>query len=104
MADKTSKSLVSTETLTSLAMLKVHVDQQQDYLDYLRPFVLQSLVVHKPDPVKDVVVQELIRTDFGLEIPARAVQIVLKRLSRQYSLKRDHGVYRINGELPESPH
>ena len=101
MADKTSKSLVSTETLTSLAMLKVHVDQQQDYLDYLRPFVLQSLVVHKPDPVKDVVVQELIRTDFGLEIPARAVQIVLKRLSRQYSLKRDHGVYRINGELPD---
>ena len=101
MAGKTSKSLVSTETLTSLAMLKVHVDQQQDYLDYLRPFVLQSLVVHKPDPVKDIDVQDLIRTDFGLEIPARAVQIVLRRLSRQYSLKRDHGVYRINGELPD---
>ena len=101
MAGKTSKSLVSTETLTSLAMLKVHVDQQQDYLDYLRPFVLHSLVVHEPDPVKDIDVQDLIRTDFGLEIPARAVQIVLKRLSRRYSLKRDHGVYRINGELPD---
>lgn len=101
MTNRPSEPLASTETLTSLAMLKVHVDQQQDYLDYLRPFVLQSLVVHKPDPVTDVVVRDFIRTDFGLEIPARAVQVVLKRLSRQHPLKRDHGVYRINGELPD---
>lgn len=50
--------------------------------------------------MKDVVVQNLIRTDFGLEIPARVVQVVLGRLSRRYSLKKKHGVYRINGELP----
>lgn len=100
MAGKTAKSLVSTETLTSLAMLKVHVDQQQDYLDYLCPFVLQTLVAHKPDPVKDVVVQDLIRTDFGLEIPRSVVQVVLKRLAHRHPLKWDHGsVYRINGEL-----
>ena len=91
---------MSTETLTSLAMLKVHVDQRQDYLDYLRPFILQVLVVHKPDPITDTVVRDLIRTDFGLEIPDRAVHVVLKRLSRRYPLKKDHGVYRINGELP----
>ena len=92
---------MSAETLTSLAMLKVHVDRGQDYLDYLRPFILQVLVVHKPDPITDATVRDLIRVDFGLEIPDRAVQVVLKRLSRQYPLKKDRGVYRINGELPD---
>lgn len=92
---------VSTDTLTSLAMLKVHVDHQQDYLDYLRPFVLQSLVTHRPDPVTDVGVRDLIRTDFGLEIPSRAVQVVLKRLSRRHPLKRSHGIYQISGKLPD---
>ena len=94
---------MSTETLTSLAMLKVHVDQGRDYLDYLRPFILQSLIVHEPDPITDVVVRDLISRDFGLEIPERAIQIVLKRLSRRYPLKAEHGVYRIDGELP-NPH
>ena len=41
---------MSTATLTSLAILKVNLDQGNDYLDYLRPFILQVLVEHKPDP------------------------------------------------------
>ena len=91
---------MSTETLTSLAMLKAHVDQGQDYLDYLRPFILQSLIVHEPDPITSVAVRDFINRDFGLEIPERAIQIVLKRLSRRYPLRAEHGVYRIDGELP----
>ena len=94
---------MSTATLTSLAMLKVRIDRGQDYLDYLRPFILQVLITHKPDRITDAAVQDLIRTDFGLEIPRRAVQIVLRRLSRRYALKKAYGVYRINGELPD-PH
>ena len=92
---------MSSETLTSLAMLKVHVDHGQDYLDYLRPFILQVLITHIPDPITDTIVQDFIRSDFGLEIPNRAVQVVLKRLSRQYPLKKAHGVYQIVGELPD---
>ena len=92
---------MSTDTLTSLAMLKVHVDQGQDYLDYLRPFVLQVLVAHMPEVITDAVVTDYIRADFGLEIPNRAVQIVLKRLSRRCPIKKDGGVYRITGELPD---
>ena len=92
---------MSTETLTSLAMLKVHVDLGQDYMDYLRTFILQVLVAHTPDPVTDVIVRDLIRADFGLEIPDRAVQVVLKRLSRRYPVKKEGGVYRITGELPD---
>ena len=86
-------------TLTSLAMLKVNIDQGRDYLDYLRPFILQVLCDHTPDPVTDGAVRDFIRSDFGLEIPARAVQTMLKRLSREDNLTRAHGVYSITGKL-----
>jgi hypothetical protein len=91
---------MSSATLTSLAMLKVNVDQGRDYLDYLRPFIFQVLVDHKPNPVTDLVVRDHIRDDFGLEIPERAVHLVLKRIARRYPLKCEHGRYIITGELP----
>ncbi len=91
---------MSSGTLTSLAMLKVNVDQGGDYLDYLGPFILQVLYDKKPDPVTDRVVHDHIRSEFGLEIPERAVQVVLKRLSRKYPLRKSEHVYRIEGELP----
>ncbi len=90
---------MSTATLTSLAMLKVHVDQGRDYLDYLRPFILQVLFDHRPCPVTDAIVCGHIKDDFGLEIPERTVQIILKRLSRQQPMERRYGVYRITGEI-----
>lgn len=93
---------MSTATLTSLAMLKVKIDQGQDYLDYLRPFVLHVLCEQKPDPVTDTVVHDYIRSDFGLEIPERAIQMVLKRISRKFPLTREHGVYHITGKLPDA--
>jgi hypothetical protein len=80
-------------------MLKVNIDQGKDYLDYLRPFILQILVDEKPDPVTDRIVRDHLRTHFGLEIPERAVQVVLRRLSRQHPLKKEAGVYRITGAL-----
>ena len=93
--------MASADTLTSLAMLKVHVDQGSDYLDYLQPLILQILVTHRPEPVTDVVVRDLITTDFGLDIPERTIQIVLKRVSRRYRLGKEYGVYRITGPLPD---
>ena len=93
--------MMSTNTLTSLAILKVHIDQGKDYLDYLRPFILQILIEHNPNPITDGVVRHYIRERFGLEIPELTVQIVLKRICRRYSLKRDHGRYQITGDLPD---
>jgi len=92
---------MSSSTLTSLAMLKVNIDRGQDYLDYLRPFILQVLVDHNPDPVTDRVIRDFLRLQFGLEIPDRAVQVVLKRLSKTYPLTRASGVYRITGTIPD---
>lgn len=90
------------ETLTSLAMLKVGVDRGGDYLDYLVPFVLQTLVDHKPDPVTAAQVAGHVLADFGLEIPERTIQVVIQRISRRHAnaLKRDNHVYRIQGDLP----
>lgn len=93
---------MSTATLTSLAMLKINIDQGRDYLDYLRPFVLQSLAQYPEDAVTDARIQAALREQFGLEIPERAVQVVLRRLSKQDFLKREQGVYRVAGQLPDS--
>lgn len=93
---------MSTTTLTSLAILKVNLDEGRDYLEYLRPFILQVLIDHKPDPITDRAVKSHIRKQFGLEIPERAVEIVLKRISKYGPLKKEHGVYRIKGDLPDS--
>jgi len=92
---------MSTVTLTSLAMLKVNIDQGKDYLDYLRPFIMQVFYDHKPELVTDNCIQEYIRADYGLEIPLRSLQIVIKRIARQHShvLKKEQGIYKITGEL-----
>ena len=92
---------MSTSTLTSLALLKVSIDHDRDYLDYLRPFVLQVLIDNTPDTVTDQVVTAYIRNQFGLEIPTRTVQVVLRRLAKQHHIKRAEGVYQLQGNLPD---
>ena len=84
---------MSTETLTSLAILKVHIDHGSDYLNYLRPFVLQVLFDKQPDFVTDESVAADIRDRFGLEIPTRTIQIVLRRLAKSGHLRRDNRTY-----------
>ena len=93
--------MVPTNTLTSLAILKVNVDQGGDYLEYLRPFILQVLVDHRPDIITDQIVCDYIQEQFNLVIPRRTIQMVLKRISKRHSLRRDHGKYRITGDLPD---
>ena len=94
---------MSKNTLTSLAILKVNVDHGRDYLEYLRPFVLHVLANHTPEPITDDVVRRLLLQDFGLEIPSRVVEIVLRRIGRSRFIEREGGIYRITGEVPD-PH
>lgn len=91
---------MQTNTLTSLAILKVNIDQGKDYLDYLQPFVLQVLVDHNPDPITRSIIKDYIREQFALEIPDRTIEIVLKRLSKQYLITKREGKYRKTGDLP----
>lgn len=84
---------MSTATLTSLAILKVNIDQGRDYLDYLRPFVMQVLFEKQPDYITDDATAAAIQDRFGLVIPSRTVQIVLRRLTRSGHLRRENKVY-----------
>lgn len=91
-----------TNTLTSLAILRVNIEQGRDYLDYLRPFILHVLAEHDIDPITENTVNRCLREQFGLEIPDRTIEIVLKRISKGHSIKREHGGYRTIGDIPES--
>lgn len=90
------------ETLVSLAMLKVRIDAGRDYLDYLRPFVIHVLTLDRPERVTDQDVRDRIREEFGLEVPAAAVQVILKRLATKRLLRKTSGVFTIASELPKS--
>lgn len=83
----------STATLTSLAMLKIEIDNGGDYLDYLKPFVEQALFEERPDTVTDAAVVTLIREKYGLEIPARTIQLVLQKLAKAGKLTKENGLF-----------
>ncbi len=91
-----------TNTLTSLAILRVNRSNSTDYLDYLRPFVLHILSENKIESITDDEVKKCILEKFGLEIPHATIAIVLKRLSKKRYLKRERGSYWIIGDLPDT--
>lgn len=91
---------MSTATLTSLALLKVNIDENRDYFDYLRPFVLEILYSNPNIPVTDHGSKVAVAERFGLEIPERTVQIVLQRLVKQGFLRKEHGNYHATRDLP----
>lgn len=90
-----------TETLTSLAMLKVKIDEGGDYLDYIKPFVLQVLVDHRPEPIFDITIHDYLIKDFGLNIPESIIQIVLNRLARKEPIRKENGAFFIKGTLSD---
>ena len=87
-------------TLSSLAMLKVSIDNGKDYLEYLKPYVIQVLVEAPPEVVIDTSIAAQLRNQCGLEIPHRTVHIVLQRLAREGYRRKASGVYTIIKELP----
>lgn len=97
---------VSTQeaTLTSLAMLKVRADAKDhlDYIDYLRPFVVHVLVKDNPFPVTRETTQTLMLDNFGLNIPVRGCELVLKRLAKRGYLTKEYGAFSLSKELPSS--
>ena len=92
-----------TSTLTSLAILKVNIDDNMDYLDYLRPFILQVLAEQDFFPITISQVERKIHQRFGLVIPQRTVEIVLRRVTRDprgFLERRDRQYHRVN-EIPD---
>ncbi|MDE0608967.1 MAG: hypothetical protein OXH77_03510 [Anaerolineaceae bacterium] len=77
------------------------MDHGKDYLEYLRPFILQVILSLQPETFGEHEVADQLRSQFGLEIPARTIEIILKRISRKGLVKRSEGVYRVTGEIPD---
>lgn len=92
---------VSNATLTSLAILKVNIDRGTDYLEYLRPFVMEFLFKYRPESITEDTVAAYILAEYGLVIPNQTIRIVLKRISRQSIISREHGAYQITGQLED---
>ncbi|MYC37035.1 MAG: hypothetical protein F4X66_09005 [Chloroflexi bacterium] len=90
-----------TNTLTSLAILRVQVDLNGDYLTYLEPFVLQILSDCDTNVVTIDFITESLVQRFGLAIPERTVEIVLRRITRRKALTRGNGQFKITGRVPD---
>ena len=90
------KSNVSTSTFLSLAILKVDLDEGvSDYLGYLENFAVSLITKYKPDPVTDSELASLFEQEFGLRVPVRGVQLVLRRFAKRGLMKKAHNTYRV---------
>lgn len=90
-------SNLSEITLLSLAMLRSQINNEKDYLDYFLPFVIEVLDTLKNKGfVKDSDVVIQLEQDFGLKLPNRIIQILLKRLSKRKIIELKDGLYYLN--------
>lgn len=96
------EQMSNSEALCSLAMLKVNIDTGGDYLEYIKPYILDILANDPPERVTDYTVASKLLSSCGLEIPKRTVQIVLQRLAKSGFLIKKDGVFLPSGTLPDS--
>lgn len=96
------EQMSNSEALCSLAMLKVNIDTGGDYLEYIKPYIIDILVNDPPERVTDYTVASKLLSSCGLEIPTRTVQIVLQRLAKGGLLVKKDGVFIPSDNLPES--
>lgn len=95
--------MTNPQTLTSLAMLKVDIDNQhRSYVDYLSPFVIDVLNDVKDGIVSDIRVADKLRKRFQLQIPTKVVQHVLRRLKQKNYLTIKDNVVLTTQSLPKS--
>ena len=90
-----------TNTLTSLAILRVQVNHNGDYLTYLEPFILQVLTDCGANVVTTNYVTDSLEQRFGIAIPERPVELVLRRFAKRKVLTRGNNEFRITGTIPD---
>ena len=91
----------SSTTLVSLAILKVDLDEGvRDYMGYFEYFFINLLQKHRPDPIVVADIAALFTAEYGLKVPEKGAQLVLRRLARRGHLKRQDNRYHIVGDLP----
>jgi hypothetical protein len=86
-------------TITSLAILKVNLDQRkQDYLQSFVPLVAECIRLSKPVSDHGVisvpVLREEIQKRFGISLPDKIIELLLKRVNRSGYIIRQSKVYK----------
>lgn len=94
--------LSNSEALCSLAMLKVSINSGGDYLEYVRPYVIDVLANDRPEKISDVTVAAKLSDSCGLKIPPRTVQVILQRLAKDGFLVKRDGVFNCSDDFPTS--
>lgn len=102
MGEKTTALAQRTNTLTSLAILKVDIDEGvRDYLDYLVAFAIEGLAIRRPEIVSDSLVVNILNEEFGLRIPHKAIHHVLRKLTKKHHyLEQKDGAYFLSSNFP----
>src|SRR5437762_523976 len=68
-----------TASLSSLAMLSLHLKEGKDYLDYLHGYIVHVLHQLEGQCFDAATVQKAVEQEFGLKIPVATFAICLKR-------------------------
>lgn len=90
--------MTSINSLTSLAMLKVHHDlNRSDYVDYLVPFV--SYALERSGPATAFALQRAVELEFGLKLPQRVIEYVLRRLIKRHVVRKESSRFHVIGDL-----
>ena len=92
---------MTTQTAISLGILQVNWDERKkDYLDNFVPIIAECIRLQKSEVVSTGVLKTDIESRFGLNIPASAVNTILRRLRRDgYVYIKDRIYYRNNDTL-----
>lgn len=89
-----SARTASAEVLTTLAVLKVHEEQGQDYLQNFMPFVAECIHAEAGSVVTATTLQTGFKRLFGFEVPVGVMQTLLRRASRQGLVRQENRLYR----------
>lgn len=91
---------MKTETLTSLAMLRVQIDRGSDYFDYLVPFVSHVIRIDSQKTFTPHGIQKALLKEFGIKMPQHTITKVAKRIAkRTHAIVLQDGVFKVLKEI-----
>lgn len=83
-------------------MLKINIDDGKDYLEYLKPFILDIISDLEYEVINDEITTKNLLSKFGLEIPRRTVQLLLQRIQKSGVINKKDGCYKVIGTIPQT--
>jgi len=85
---------MASQTAISLAILQVNWDERKkDYLDNFIPIIAECVRLQKSDVVSTGLLKADLESRFGLNIPASAINTILRRLRKDGYVHINDGIY-----------